>query len=298
MKRRTAPAYVWTKKRKGGLEVLQAPSLEKLAWLAHGFSTRAGGTSVLGNEHVLSLGFTEWDTRENVLANREKLLVALSAEDMPLATLRQIHSDVIHVLDAVPQTAPKGDAAITRAPGVLLAVQTADCIPILLVDTKRRAVAAIHAGWRGTLQRIAAKTLGRMRLEFGTRPGEVLAALGPGIGRCCYHVGIEVVTAFHAQFARAREWFDGPFDLLVNDYTPNPLQWLNRMPPGHQPPPPTAQLDLIAANRWQLEDAGVKPRSISVSGLCTACRPDLLFSHRAQHGKTGRMMAVIGIRQK
>ena len=123
---------------------------------------------------------------------------------------------------------------------MLLVVQTADCIPDPLADTKNRAVAAIHSGWRGTLRRIAEKTLGRMRMEFGTRPEDVIAALGPGIGRCCYEVGSDVAKEFHAQFPEAREWFDGPFDALAaGENDPNWLPWLTMRPPGHAPPPPT-----------------------------------------------------------
>jgi YfiH family protein len=183
-------------------------------------------------------------------------------------------------------------------------VQTADCVPILLADTKRHAIAAIHAGWRGTLARIAAKTIGRMRMEFGTRAEDISAAMGPCIARCSYEVGPEVAAAFSAQFAQAREWIDVPHELrhglsddqFVAGEGPNPLKWLSMMPPGHDPPPPTVQLDLIAANRWQLRDAGVPEKNISDSGLCTACRTDLLFSYRREQGRTGRMLAAIGIR--
>ena len=217
---------------------------------------------------------------------------------MRAVTLRQIHSDVAHRVDASnagAKDAPQGDALFTREPGLLLVVQTADCIPILLADPKRRAIAAIHAGWRGTLRRIAAKTLGRMHMEFGTRPEDVIAALGPGIGRCCYEVGSEVARDFDAQFPNAREWFDGPFDALASgDNDPNWLPWLTMMPPGHQPPPLRVHLDLIAANRAILADAGIPARQISSSGLCTACRTDLLFSYRRER-TTGRLMAAIGI---
>lgn len=290
-----ALARGWKLRRARGLQIVQAKTLARIPWLVHGFSTRIGGASDLDGAQVLNLSKTAWDTQEAVRANRENFLAALGAQRMQLITQRQFHSDLARVFDAPPEHAVRGDALLARASGLLLAVQTADCVPILLVDTRLRAVAAIHAGWRGTLRRIAAKTLGRMRAEFGTRPRDLFVVLGPAIGRCCYEVGIEVVQQFHSQFARAREWFDGPFDRLVTDDSPNPLQWLNRQPPGHQPPPPRAHLDLFAANRWQLEDAGVSARSISSSDLCTACRTDLFFSHRREHGRTGRLMGVVGI---
>jgi len=300
--RRTTPARPsqraasWRTVHTQGVQILAARALEKIPWLVHGFTLRPGGASTLDGKRVFNLGRTDWDTRENVLANREKLLAALGARKMQLISQRQFHSALARVFDSPPAQPLKGDALITRTPGLLLAVLTADCVPILLVDTKRRVVAAVHAGWRGTLKRIAETTLGKMRMSFDTRPRDVLAVFGPGIGRCCYEVGIEVAQGFHSQFARAAEWFDGPFERLVADDTPNPLQWLNMHPPGHQPPPPTVRLDLLAANRWQLESAGVPAANILTSDLCTACRTDIFFSHRREHGRTGRLMGFVGIR--
>jgi len=285
----------WKKSRSAGIEILKSRALDKFPWLVHGFTARPGGASKLDGKKILNLGFTDWDRRENVLKNRVTLLRALGAENLALVPLRQIHSDIIHVFDAAPAEAPRGDAAITRVSGLLLAVQTADCIPILLADAKRRVVAAIHSGWRGTLKRIAAKTIGRMQMEFGTRPADVIAILGPGIGRCCYEVGPEVVKQFAGQFAGARQWFDGPYDQLATGEEQNPLPWLTMAPPGHEPPPPRAQLDLIAANRAILAEAGVRRSNIFASELCTACRTDLLFSYRREGPRTGRMMAVIGL---
>jgi len=289
----------WKLRRAGGLQILEAPSLASLGWLVHGFSTRPGGASELDGTRVLNLGFADWDSRDRVLANRHEFFAAIGASKMRVVTLRQIHSDIPHRVDAASLhsgEAPHGDALFTREPGILLAVQTADCVPILLADTKRRAVAAIHAGWRGTLRRIAAKTLGRMQMEFGTRPKDVIAALGPGIGRCCYEVGSEVAREFHAQFPSAREWFDGPFDALASgESDPNWLPWLTMRPPGHPPPSPRVNLDLIAANRAILADAGVPLHQISASGYCTSCRTDLFFSYRRERS-TGRLIAAIGIR--
>ncbi len=306
-RQRTAPPSEWTLRRAGGLQILKVPALARQTWLVHGFSTRPGGESELPahgdrrkvTEKVLNLGFMDWDTRERVLGNRSKFFRAIGAGKMRAVTLLQIHSDVAHRVNspkpACPEESPRGDALITCERGVLLVVQTADCIPILLADTKRRAVAAVHAGWRGTLSCIAEKTLGRMRMEFGTRPDDVIAALGPGIGKCCYEVGPAVAVEFQARFPNAREWFDGPFDALASDEDPNPLPWLTMMPPGHQPPPPRVHLDLTAANRAILAAAGVPPARIFSSGYCTSCRADLLFSYRRERF-TGRQMAAIGIR--
>jgi YfiH family protein len=301
----------WIVRRRDELQILQSRSLADLDWLVHGFSTRPGGKSELDGKASLNLGFTDWDQRPRVAENRTAFMAALSARDMSLVALRQFHSDVIHcAMPTLPEEsnastlkaeapqgdAPKADASMTCTPGLLLGVQTADCVPILLADTRQHVVAAIHAGWRGTLARIAVKTLGRMRMEFGTRARDVVAALGPAIGRCCYEVGPEVAQAFATQFPVAADWFDGPFEQLAHGEEPLWLPWLTMMPPGHVPPPPRVQLDLRASNRWQLIDAGVPEAHIDVSDLCTACRPDLLFSYRGEGAKTGRMMAAIGIR--
>ena len=209
----------WTTRKSRGLQILQVPALSKLPWLLHGFSTKPGGVSDLNGEKVLNLGFTDWDTRENVLENRRRFQSALGANDFQLISLKQIHSDVIHLFDAAPHEPCKGDASITNRPGLLLGVQTADCVPILLVDPKKRAVAAIHAGWRGTLARIAVKAIGQMQMHFDTKPADLLAAIGPSIGGCCYEVGTEVATQFLSQFAEAPEWFD---EFRTGD-EPNPV---------------------------------------------------------------------------
>jgi hypothetical protein len=273
----------WKAQRAGGTRFFQAEILRKIPWLVHGFSTR--------------IGMDRWDTPAAVAANRQKLLGALGAAKMPLATLRQVHSDVAHVICSLSNDSPAGDSAITQEPGVLVSVQTADCVPILLVDTKRRVVAAVHAGWRGTLARIAVKTLGRMQQEFGTRAQDVVAAIGPAIGGCCYEIGPEVTRSFASQFAAAAEWFNGQFAPQAEGEQQHWLPWLTMMPPGHQPEPERARLDLRAANRWQLVDAGVPAKNIAVSTLCTKCRGDLFFSYRREGSGTGRLLAVIGIRE-
>jgi len=276
-----------------GLQILELAPLKKIPWLVHGFSTRTGGASTLpSGERVLNLGFTAWDTREAVQKNRQALQAALGADDLTLVPLKQFHSAVIRYFEASPVEPCRGDAALTNQPGLLLAVQTADCVPIVLVDPKKRAVAAIHAGWRGTLARITEKTLGQMRMCFGSKPSDVIAAVGPSIGGCCYEVGIELVTKFTSQFPDAQEWFD---ELRTGD-EPNPLQWLNMMPPGHQPPPRNVRLDLRKANRAQLLSSGLAGKNIYLSDLCTSCHTDLLFSYRKEADRSGRLMAVAGIK--
>lgn len=275
-----------------GLQLLQIPAFSKLPWLIHGFSTTPGGISELNGKSVLNLSFTEWDSRENVLENRRRFQSALEASHLPLITLKQIHSDVIHAFDSAPSEPCKGDALVINRPGLLLAVQTADCVPILLVDPKKRAIAAIHAGWRGTLARIVTKTIGAMQMHFATDPGDLLAAIGPCIGPCCYDVGTEVATQFLSQFSDAAAYFDE----LRTGEEPNPLQWLNMAPPGHQPAPKNVFLDLPKATQSQLLAAGLRPQNIHVVNLCTACRPDFLFSYRQKGSHTGRQMSAIALR--
>jgi len=284
-------SHNWAERVSQAVRILQVPAFLKIPWLAHGFSTRPGGVSEVDGERVLNLGAVEWDSRENVEENKRRIQAALAVEDLKLVSLHQIHSDVVRSLDCVPAKQCKGDASATGKPGLLLGVRTADCAPVLVVDPRKRVVAAIHAGWRGTLQRIVSKSIGQMQMEFGCRPADLLAAIGPTIGVCCYEVGTEVAAAFAAKFSNAAEFFD---ELRTGD-EPDSLQWLNMTPPGHQPPPKSVYLDLPKANRLQLMEAGVLQKNIFVSDLCTACRTDLLFSYRKEGDRSGRLMCLIGI---
>jgi len=252
---------------------------------------------------ALNLGFTKDDSKAVVGRNRAAFLRELGAgskrgarraSSQPLVTLRQIHSDVIHFVDAVPEVQRAGDGLITATPGLLLGIQTADCLPIVLVDPKRRAVGVFHAGWRGTLQRIVEKGVGEMRRQFGSRPGDLKAAIGPGIHGCCYEVGTEVREKFESQFSYGAKLFREveERDPVREKY---PMLFLTARAPGHSVLPKKTFLDLVEANRQQLLAVGVPAKSIDASPLCTNCRPDLLFSYRAEKGKTGRMLGVVGI---
>lgn len=279
--------------------VLQAAALKKLSWVVHGFSTRQGGITTAYGGRTLNLGFTKDDKRDNVEKNRTRLLLSIGAADKrkpwPLVTLRQIHSDLIHVVRSAEPSRLTGDGLITNLPGIALAVMTADCLPVLLVDRKNKAVGAFHAGWRGTVQRIVEKGLGIMRHEFGTRPQDVFAAIGPGIQACCYEVGEELREQFHSQFAYAGELFHEVkhSDIVREKY---PLLFMNMRAPGHGDQCIKLHLDLREANRRQLIEAGVPKKQITALENCTACDTRGFFSHRAEKGRTGRMMAVIGIK--
>ncbi len=272
-----------------------------IPWLVHGFSTRWGGTSRPYGGHALNLGFTQQDCRAAVGRNRAIFLQKLSPKTgkkpWPLVTLRQVHSDLIHYVEAAPAQPLAGDGLITSVPELLLAVLTADCIPVILVDPNRRAIGVFHAGWRGTVKRIVEKGVGEMRRCFGSRPRDLRAAIGPGIHSCCYTVGEEVRAQFESQFAYAGELFHEvkESDPIREKY---PLLFLTARAPGHSELPQNIFLDLVEANRRQLLDAGVASKNIESSPLCTSCRADTLFSHRKQNGVTGRMMAAVGMKRK
>lgn len=286
-----------------GVEWLAVPGWGKAAWLWHGFSTRKGGVSRAycadDAPGELNLGFTADDSTEAVARNRRLLAEAVSGDaGTPLVAVKQFHSSLVHratAADAKRERPWRADGLITDEPGLLLGIQTADCIPVLLADRKRRVVGAFHAGWRGTVKRIVESGVGRMRLEYGCRPEDMVAAIGPGVGACCYAVGEEVLSEFESQFAYARELFHEVYstDAVRNKY---PMLFLTQRAPGHSPIGPSLHLDLVEANRRQLLAAGLKARAIHVVGGCTSCQTEMFFSHRASQGHAGRMMAVIGIK--
>ncbi len=284
--------------RKSKLTILHAGQLQTLPWLIHGFSTRAGGSSRAYGRNALNLGFTKQDAKAAVENNRATFLQTLGVggrPPWPLVTLRQVHSDLIHPVTAAPRQPLVGDGLITATPGLVLAIQTADCLPVIVVDTKKRAAGIFHAGWRGTVKRIVEKGVGEMRRRFGSRPRDLAAAIGPGVHSCCYTVGEEVRSKFDSQFAYAADLFH---ELRESDPVREkyPLLFLTARAPGHSILPVNIFLDLAEANRRQLVDAGVPAKNIDVSPLCTSCRTDLLFSYRAEKGITGRLMGVAGIR--
>ena len=306
--------------RTPGVQVIASEALTAIPWLVHGFSTRSGGVSEEYGTHQLNLGFTEEDTAQNVERNRQRFIAKLlikkpkaptpSRKGFPLVLLNQVHSGVIHrVWGANPPEDARltlrdvrrgivfptaGDGLITNARGVLIGVKVADCYPIILADRRKKAVGVFHAGWRGTVQRIVEKGVGEMRRQFGCRPQDLVAVIGPGIGACCYEIGEEVEARFESQFAYAPELFEDVFDSwsLKTKY---PMLFLNQRAPGHGEPALSRHLDLVKANRHQLLDAGLPAENIHALGLCTSCRTDIFFSYRKER-VTGRMLAVVGIR--
>ena len=228
------------------LTICQAEVLKRLPWLVHGFSTRITGCSRVYGKNSLNLGLTTEDKRSAVEKNRRDFLLHLDAarngRAWPLITLKQVHSDLIHCVSAVPEEPLIGDGLVTQVPGLMLAVQTADCLPIILADARDRAVGVFHAGWRGTLKRIVEKGVGEMRRWFGTMPKDVRAAIGPGIHHCCYQVGEEMRSKFESQFAYASELFR---EVKESDevHEKYPLLFLTARAPGHSELPTQIFLD-------------------------------------------------------
>ncbi len=260
-------------REKEGVRAIVCTPLEREGF-ANAFSTRLGGTSPMPHAALNLAGFDD-DTAENIHENRRRFLRLFDGE-WTLAACWQVHEATVRVVedeeDARCDT-EHCDALMTDAAHVLLAVKTADCVPVLLADKITGASAAIHAGWRGTLARIVQCTLQRMNEHYGTRADDVRAAIGPSAGTCCYEVGAEVIEAFRREFKDADE-------LL----TPTERE-------GH------ARIDLPRANRNQLVAAGVEPARIHIASLCTMCRNDLFFSYRREkhlRGRVGRSLSVIG----
>jgi YfiH family protein len=280
----------------------------------HAFSTRRGGVSQAPSPG-LNLGFTQWDLRARVEQNRRQFFQGLGAAHFTLASLRQVHSGHAYQVARsgsgeleyhpsgftlpTPRSGrlPAGDALLTSEAGILLAVRSADCLPLLLADPCRPVVAAVHMGWRGALAGLAEKTVREMRRAFGSEPARVLAALGPSIRACCYEVGQEVVHAFMERFAGAERFFRKGDHPSPEATERSHVTSLAAALPGHSGGAAEAvHLDLVAVACAQLRSAGLLPRHIHVAEFCTACRTDLFFSHRREGTRTGRTMALIGIR--
>jgi YfiH family protein len=299
---------------RGGVTWLESVRLGEFPWLVHAFSTRHGGVSQAPCAG-LNLGFTGSDRRERVQQNRRQFFSQLGGNTFIPCATHQVHSSHSFVVGRdhaneltyrlpgvegfLPQAAspPAGDGLMTSESGVLLTIRIADCLPVLLVDSRRRVVGAVHAGWRGALARVIEKAVGDMRSVFGSDPLELIAALGPSIRSCCYEVGEEVVEAFYGKFTGAERFFQAlpnPPEALTDRHS---ILFLSAYPPGHAPEHvPAARLNLIAVAQDQLSSAGLHPENILVADYCTACRTDLFFSHRREGGVTGRQVAAIGIR--
>lgn len=253
-----------------GLLYYRFPSLTAYGEVLHGVFTRRGGVS-RPPYHWLNVGRSVGDDQRAVDANHDLICRALGIQRGDIATAYQVHSANVAVVGPEDRgrVAFQTDALVTNCPGVFLMLRFADCVPVALYDPVRQAIGLVHAGWKGTLSQATRKTVETMVEAYGTRPADLIACIGPSIGPCCYQVGENVVK-------------------LVNGVFPHQPQLLGRQGDG------SFYLDLWEANRLQLAALGV--HRIEVAGLCTACHNDEFFSHRADHGRTGRFAVVMGLR--
>ncbi len=264
------------KRQKEGVTFLTFPILEQEN-IVHGFSTKLGGVSK-GDCATMNLSFHRGDNPDDVIENHRRFAKAVGYSEENLVFTDQIHETVVQMVTA--KDCGKGitkesdiigvDGLITKDPEVVLMTFFADCVPLFFYDKKKKAIGASHSGWRGTVKRMGAVTLQRMQEEFGTNPKDVIAVVGPSICQECYEVSEEVAVAF-------REEFDEKYR----------EELMYKTKPGKY------QLDLWRANEIILEEAGVPKEQIQISGLCTCCHKDLLFSHRATMGKRGNLAGVI-----
>lgn len=264
---------------KDGVGYLQPLPWEQDKRVVCGFSTRWGGISQ-GPYKELNLGSHVGDRLEAVQTNRRRFSQVLGISQSPWVTGQQVHGKKVMIVSRKEQirvaagkdtAIPGVDGLITAEPGLWLAAFFADCVPILLWDKKQQVVAVVHAGWRGTLLQVGKIAVAHMVKHLGCKPSHISAVIGPAIGSCCYEVGEDLAQTF-LQLYRGRE------DIVSKREG-------------------TRYLDLKQANRVSLCETGLLPAHIHVTGLCTACRTDLFYSHRREGEPTGRMAAVIGLQE-
>jgi len=257
--------------RRGTIQYVEAEEFLQNPSILHAFCTRNGGVSG-GPYATLNVSPREGDSPEQVRMNWQRIASAFEIPCEQFFVVNQVHGEKFLIIeDAVSCHSLEHrhyDAIVTDQPGVAIGIKTADCAPVLLFDKRRRAIAAVHAGWRGTAQGIAGKAVRVMGERFSSRPEDLSAAIGPAIGPCCYEVDEPVFEAMSLL---------GETDRVLR---PGKRQqrWM---------------FDLSLANRIQLEREGVPPGQISAAGLCTCCRRDLFFSHRRDGEKTGRHLNFI-----
>ncbi|HEX7534045.1 MAG TPA: peptidoglycan editing factor PgeF [Syntrophales bacterium] len=258
--------------KKGPVEYLEATALTACNLVTHAFCTRRGGASA-GNFVSLNFSPKEGDNEENVRSNWKILAHAFNLEMTQFFVVNQVHGENILTIDRpladfiVPEP-PQFDAIITDQPGVAIGIKTADCVPIFFVDKVKRIIGVAHAGWRGTALAIAAKLVDAMITRFSCHTDDLIAAVGPAIGPCCYQVGELVFDAMKIQ--KDRESFLSPCR--------EQGKWM---------------LDLSLANRLQMIGKGIPDRNICIANYCTSCNRDMFYSHRGGGGNTGRQLNFI-----
>lgn len=265
---------------KTGIPVLKYKQLEAIPWIAHCFTTREGGVSE-GIFSSMNLSFTRGDREDAVRENFRRVAGSMGGRIEKLVLSDQTHTTNIRIVEKEDAgagiTKERGysdiDGLITKEPGMILATFYADCVPLYFVDQKNRAIGLSHSGWRGTVGRMGARTIERMQKAYGTKPEDLICAIGPSICQDCYEVSEDVAEEFQKEFlGQEREILE---DKGNGKY----------------------QLDLWRANELVLTDAGVPNEQIAAANICTCCNPDLLFSHRATLGKRGNLGAFLMIKE-
>ena len=269
----TSDAFRFSKR--GSVRYLECLALGGCDFITHAFCTRWGGTSE-GKLANLNFGTRSGDAEEHLLKNREILCSTFDIPEQNFVTVNQIHGNRLLIVDEKTQDWRHGgkleyDGIISTMPGVPLGIKTADCVPVLLADCTRRVIGAVHAGWRGTSLGIVARAVDTFIKDFASKPTDILAVIGPAIGPCCYEVDESVFHHFDDK--RNKESF------LTRDNKKG--KWM---------------FDLPAANRSLLLDAGVPQKNIFSADICTSCKRDTFFSHRGEHGGTGRQLSFIMLR--
>jgi len=266
--------------KKEELVYLTIPAFEETGMVKHCFTTRVGGVSQ-GIYNSLNTSPVKEDPIENVHRNLETVCGAIDIDYTRLVFPDQTHSDNIRIVTEA--DVGKGlngqidiadtDGLITNIPGIPLITEYADCVPLFFLDTRNRAIALAHSGWKGTVQKIGAKTIRRMNEVYGTKPEDCLVGIGPSIDRNCFEVGPEVEQEFRDRFGYWNEFIE-PFGETK------------------------FKIDLWKAITLMLTELGVPEENITVSGFCTKCNEELFFSYRRDKGKTGSMSAIMELKYK
>ena len=268
-------------KEKNGVVYCTFPLLEEQDWVVHGFSTRLGGVSQ-GDVGTMNLSFGREASRENVEENHRRFAEAIGYDPEQMVFSRQTHTT--NLMTVTEKDAGLGftrerdyddiDGLVTNTPGIVLVTFYADCVPLLLVDPVHRAIGSAHSGWRGTVADMGKAALDKMNREFGTKPEDILAVIGPSICQDCYEVSEDVIDQFRKAYPETL-WTSLFYEKENGKY----------------------QLNLWQACRQNFLRAGVPENQISLPDICTCCNPDLLYSHRASRGKRGNLAAVLMIKE-
>lgn len=268
--------HVIEEKVKEGVPFLSYPILENTGIVSHGFSTRLGGVSE-GGYSSMNLSLSRGDSPEAVEENTKRIARAIGVEKEKMVYTQQTHTTNVAVVSGkdAGSTLKETDGLVTNSPGICLVTFYADCVPLYFVDPVRRAIGLSHSGWRGTVGKMAAATVEKMKECFGTRPEDIIAAVGPSICQDCYEVSEDVTSRFKETF-REEDWKDLFYKKENGKF----------------------QLDLWKANEINLREAGVLPEHIAVTNVCTCCNPKILFSHRVQGWDRGNLCAFLALKDK